>query len=123
MFFFYLLGLNNFELLEEVSTPKMPRLTLKYSIPYTDIYKPLEVFGDVDTLTRIFVFDAVFLQPRTVRPLALQFGCVTLVGDRVPQPKPAVLGSGDFPQVFSIKKATSETKPPLNSPPHFKCYF
>ena len=55
----------------------MPRLTLKYSFPYTDIYKPLEVFGDVDTLTRIFVFDAVFLQPRTVRPLALQFGCVT----------------------------------------------
>lgn len=93
-------------------------------MPYTDIYKPLEFFGDRGTLTRIFDFWCSFSTIGTLRPLALQFGCATTrwwwcattqnqqCWDR-----------GGSPQVSSTKKATSKTKSSLNSLPQFNCYF
>lgn len=56
---------------------EIPRLRLKYSMPYTDIYKPLEFFGDTGTLTRISGFWCSFSTIGALRPLALQFGCAT----------------------------------------------
>lgn len=65
IFFLYLLGLDDLELLTEaVSTSlKMPRLTAKYSVPYPDSYNPLAIFREVDNLTRMFGFDEISLQP------------------------------------------------------------